>query len=109
MTRTGTGLTTPTQQHSQSPSNYQTGHCEVGGHSRCLGVYAGTGCTCPCHTAAPPPLRPQVATVHCFFGCPAVVASADPDAAHAAMESHYFEAHRPDIRAAVGWMTGGAA
>lgn len=32
-------------------STYRSGHCGIGKHDACLGVYAGTDCTCWCHTA----------------------------------------------------------
>ena len=34
--------------------------------------------------------------VHCFF-CPETVEAADPDSAHALMESHYAAAHQAQI------------
>lgn len=73
-----------------------TGFCNVGRHHACRGV-AGHPCPCDCHQ------QPEPITVHCFFGCPHVAQEPTPEDAHAAMELHYFEAHREQIRAAVGW------
>ncbi len=28
---------------------YRSGHCGIGLHAHCRGVYAGTYCTCGCH------------------------------------------------------------
>lgn len=94
----GPGRCLPTHQHATSPSNYVSGHCGSGCHDRCTGAYAGVTCGCPHHTEpAPPPL----VAVHCFFACPAVVEHTDPYTAHAAMEMHYFDAHKGDIKAAL--------
>lgn len=76
---------------------YVSGWCGSTRHDRCLGAYAGTGCTCECHA------RPELVTVRCFFGCPHVVQDIDPHAAHDAMEAHYFDTHREQIRDAIGW------
>lgn len=100
MTATGTGRPMPTVAHAQSPSNYVSGHCGSGSHGRCVGAYTGVTCACTCHTPADPP--PLVA-VHCFFACDHLVLDPDPHTAHQLMEAHYFDAHRPEIAAAVGW------
>lgn len=49
-----------------------------------------------------PPLAPTVTTLHCRFGCPAVVGSASLHAARAAMEGHYWERHAADIARLAG-------
>lgn len=76
---------------------YRSGWCGSGYHDRCRGQYAGITCCCPHHDG------PLLVTVRCFFGCPHVAQDETPETAHAAMEAHYFEAHREQIRAAVGW------
>jgi hypothetical protein len=86
-------------------AGYQSGFCGSRRHDRCRGGYAGVECTCTCHTEPEPEPEPVVVTVHCFFGCPHVVQQPTPEAAHAVMELHYFDSHRPQIRAAIGWMT----
>lgn len=92
----------PAVQHAPSPSNYVSGHCGSGCHDRCTGAYAGVTCGCPHHTEpAPPPL----VAVHCFFACDHLVLDPDPRTAHDVMEAHYFQAHRPEIAAAVGWLS----
>lgn len=105
MDERGQGLSAPTHQHTPSPtinlpSNYISGFCSTGYHVRCVGDFRTALCACDCHTA-PPPAPIVIATVRCFFGCPAVVACEDPQQAHAAMEGHYWDTHRPDIAAAL--------
>jgi hypothetical protein len=48
----------------KAPSLYVSGHCSVGRHDNCRGVYAGIECTCPHHTAPPEPDEPPEAA-HC--------------------------------------------
>ena len=79
---------------------YVSGHCGTGNHDRCLGVYAGTPCTCEHHTAPP---EPVVVAVNCFFGCGHAVWAEDAYQAHEDMEQHYRVEHWADIRRAVGW------
>jgi hypothetical protein len=114
--RTGLrGSTMATSRHTQSSITYRIGWCGTARHDLCAGRYAGTACGCACHTGPPvarpviptprapepPPLRPVTVTVRCFFGCPAVVASLEAGEAHAAMEGHYWAAHRAAIKAAL--------
>jgi hypothetical protein len=90
---------------------YRTGYCGTARHDLCAGTYAGTACDCACHTTPaiptprtpepPPPLSPVTVTVRCFFGCPATIASTEPGEAHAAMEGHYWSAHREQIALAL--------
>jgi hypothetical protein len=42
-------------------------------------------------------LSDEVCRVHCFFGCPYVVESADVQEAHDLMERHYDEYHQEQI------------
>ena len=44
----------------KAPSQYESGHCAIGRHDRCQGVYGrGTVCTCPHHAEPPPEPEPE--------------------------------------------------
>jgi len=44
-----------------------------------------------------PVFTKELITVHCFFGCPYVAQSVDPQPAHDLMEQHYTEKHAKQI------------
>ncbi len=44
----------------------------------------------------------EVIDVHCFFGCPYIACSSDPQEAHNLMEHHYTEKHSQQIDRIVG-------
>jgi hypothetical protein len=88
-----------------APVPVMSGHCGIRRHQQCRGLYAGHPCPCDCHSEPEPEPEPAEITVHCFFRCPHVVRQPTPEAAHAVMELHYFEAHRDDIARQIGWIT----
>jgi hypothetical protein len=52
----------------------------------------------------PLPLDGEIWSVHCFFNCPYVARSTDPQAAHDLMERHYTEKHSQQIARIIGPM-----
>jgi hypothetical protein len=51
-------------------------------------------------------LYSQLITVHCFFGCPYIAQSSDPQEAHGLMEHHYSHTHTRQLEQIVARMTG---
>ena len=42
--------------------------------------------------------------VHCFFGCPYVAESVEPQEAHDLMEQHYTQVHAWQIERIIKWL-----
>lgn len=74
--------------------DYVSGWCGTARHDRCLGAYAGTGCTCPCHT------RPEVVIAADMIAA-SVIADVSTDTLRDALRIHH-----PIMRSETGPFSG---